>query len=326
MIEQIKPDLYRIEIPLPKSPLKALNSYLIKGDGRFLIIDTGLNREECSDVMVSDLAELNVDLSKTDFFITHLHADHLGLTSRLATDKSNVYFHQVEADIINHNSGEEDKLEKTSVHFVAHGFPANIIQQSVNSHPGRRFGMGQYIKFSILEEGDILKIGNYSFQCIETSGHSPGHMCLYEPHMKILISGDHILADITPNISYWNELANPLKRYLTNLDKVYPLDITLVLPGHRSIITNHRKRIEELKEHHRERLKEVVFALEDGVKTAYQVAPYIKWDIRAKSWQDFPAQQKWFAFGETLAHLIYLKQEGVVQEKKEGNRILFQLV
>ena len=31
MVEQILPGMYRMEIPLPRSPLKAINSYLIKG-------------------------------------------------------------------------------------------------------------------------------------------------------------------------------------------------------------------------------------------------------------------------------------------------------
>ena len=81
MTEMMLPNLYRIEIPLPKNPLKALNSYLIKGDGRFLIIDTGMNREECQNAMFTALEELKVDLKKTDFFITHIHADHLGLVA-----------------------------------------------------------------------------------------------------------------------------------------------------------------------------------------------------------------------------------------------------
>ena len=68
MIEQMLPNLYRIEIPLPKNPLKALNSYLIKGDGRFLIIDTGMNREECRNAMFTALAELKVDLKPDRFF------------------------------------------------------------------------------------------------------------------------------------------------------------------------------------------------------------------------------------------------------------------
>ncbi len=97
MIEKIFDDLYRLEIPLPRSPLKALNSYLIRGEDRFLIIDTGMNRETCLKAMRACLKELEVDLNKTDFFITHLHADHLGLIAHLATDSSKVYFSRAEA-------------------------------------------------------------------------------------------------------------------------------------------------------------------------------------------------------------------------------------
>lgn len=319
------PNLYRIEIPLPNNPLKALNSYLIKGDGRFLIIDTGMNRDECQNEMCAALAELKVDISLTDFYITHIHADHLGLMARLATDKSKVYFNQTEAMMINDNSGIEDKLEKTAEYYLANGFPPDELKRSLEKHPGRNFGLRRHLDFCPLKEGDIVEIGDYSFRCIETPGHSPNHMCLYYPKMKILISGDHILSDITPNISYWAELDNPLKQYLDSLDKVYPLDVRLALPGHRTIITDHKKRIRELKQHHQDRIKEAALALEKGPKTAYQVAPYITWDIDCKSWGQFPNQQKWFAFGETLAHLIYMKQEGMVLEKKENNKILFTL-
>ena len=45
MIECILPNIYRIEIPLPKNPLKALNSYLIKDPRRNLLVDTGFNLE-----------------------------------------------------------------------------------------------------------------------------------------------------------------------------------------------------------------------------------------------------------------------------------------
>ncbi len=84
MIEEIVPNLYRAEIPLPRSPLKWLNSYIVKGGDRFLIIDTGFNRQECLDAMNASLQKLGVDLNKTDFFITHLHADHMGLVGTLA--------------------------------------------------------------------------------------------------------------------------------------------------------------------------------------------------------------------------------------------------
>ena len=76
MIENILANLYRIEIPLPKSPLKALNSNVIKNSERNLVIDTGWNQEECMNAMQSGLKQLGVDIRKTDFFITHLHLDH----------------------------------------------------------------------------------------------------------------------------------------------------------------------------------------------------------------------------------------------------------
>ena len=113
MAEEILPNLYRIEIPLPKNPLKALNSYLIKAQGRFLLIDTGMNREECMRVMFSELEGLHVDLKKTDIFITHLHADHSGLAATLATDTSTVYFNQKDASIVGADiSKKEERWRK----------------------------------------------------------------------------------------------------------------------------------------------------------------------------------------------------------------------
>ena len=79
MIEEVAANVYKIEIPLPESPLKSVNSYVIKGKDRNLMIDTAMNREECLNAMMAGLRELAVDIRKTDFFITHLLSDHLGL-------------------------------------------------------------------------------------------------------------------------------------------------------------------------------------------------------------------------------------------------------
>ncbi len=49
-------------------------------------------------------------------------------------------------------------------------------------------------------------------------------------------------------------MGTPLKEYLASLEKVYPLDVNLVLPGHRNSWNNHKRRIEELQEHHQPKL------------------------------------------------------------------------
>ncbi|MFC2039200.1 MBL fold metallo-hydrolase [Chloroflexota bacterium] len=327
LIEEVSSGLYRVEIPLPRNPLKSLNSYLIKGAKRFLLIDTGMNRDECLSVMTSSLKRLGVHLERTDFFITHLHADHLGLTGTLATDASKVYFNGVEARIMNASREETEQWwQRLFEVFLMNGFPEEQLRQSVAEHPGRRYSSRTRNDFSIVKEGDRIEIGDYSFCCIDTPGHSPGHLCLHEESKKIFVSGDHILFDITPNITFWEDLDNSLKHYLINLEKVYELDVGLVLPGHRSPMNNHRQRIKELKEHHWNRLDEIICALQDGGKSAFQVAPYLTWDIEYTSWQQFPAQQKWFAFGETLAHLIFLETEGRVRGEKQDGKLLFSLV
>ena len=324
MAEEILPDLYRIEIPLPKSPLKALNSYLIKAQGRSLIIDTGMNREECMRPMLSNLERLNVDLNKTDFFITHVHADHLGLVGNLATDMSKVYFNEVETSFVN-SQKSEDYWRELFAFYHSNGFPEDELERCFESHPGYRYSPKRHLDFCILKEGDMIEIGDYSFRCIETPGHSPGHTCLYEANKKILVAGDHILFDITPNITFWPQMENSLEEYLTNLEKVYPLDVNLVLPGHRNIWNDHRRRITELQEHHQNRLNEALSALEDGEKTAWEVAPHITWDIDCSSWEQFPPVQKWFAVGETIAHLNYLEAEGKVRKKAKEHEVVYSL-
>ena len=324
MIEEILPDLYRIEIPLPRSPLKSLNSYLIKGEERFLIIDTGMNRQECMHEMLSCLERLRVDLNKTDIFVTHLHSDHLGLAANLASDTSKVYFNELEASIVGSESSQEHWRDLDAI-YKSHGFPAGELEKAMKSHPGIIYSPKRHIDFSIVKEDDIIDIGDYSFKCIETPGHSPGHMCLYEPDKKVLISGDHILFDITPNIAFWPEMDNPLKEYLASLDKTYALDADLVLPGHRNIWNNHRIRTTELQAHHQARLNEVLFALEDGEKTAFQIAPYISWDITYSSWELFPPPQKWFAVGETIAHVRYLEENKMIRGRTKEQKVVFSL-
>jgi glyoxylase-like metal-dependent hydrolase (beta-lactamase superfamily II) len=148
-------------------------------------------------------------------------------------------------------------------------------------------------------------------------------MSLYERKKKIFFSGDHVLGDITPNIQCWSDDIDPLDLYIKSLKKVYELDVKLCLPGHRSFITDFKKRVLELIEHHRVRANEAISIVEKEPNTAYQTASKMTWDIDAKSWKDFPVMQKWFATAEAIAHLIYLEKKGLVQREIRNGLIFF---
>ena len=321
MIEEILPNLYRIEIPLPHNPLKALNSYVVRGSKQTLIIDTGWNQEECMNAMQAGLRELGVDISKTDFFITHFHADHLGLVSNLVTSTSTIYFNQQDADRVLSGIPLDDFVNFARLN----GFPEDELQAALRSHPGLKYKSKIRLAFHILKENDTISIGDYLFKCVQTPGHTWGHMCLYEPNMKIFVAGDHILSDITPTIQLWSDDWNPLKEYLSSLDKVDAFDIELVLPGHRSVFRNCTERIQELKDHHQKRLDEIITILEKGSQNAFQVASQMNWEIVYDSWDLFPITQKWFAIGEAISHLKYLEEKRVVQKEMRGKGRVFSL-
>ena len=321
MTEEILPNLFRIKIPLPENPLKYLNSYVIMGSERNLIIDTGLNRKECFDAMQNGLHELKLDLGKTDFFITHIHSDHFGLVSKLVKATSKTYFNRPDTEIIEAGGRWESMIN----YGGQNGFPKDALRAALNSHPGYKFSSKYVPKLSLLGDDDTITIGDYLFRCVTTPGHTRGHTCLYEPTKKILVSGDHILNDITPNIQCWSDQEDPLKSFLASLDKVYELDVDLVLPGHRRLFRNHRERIAELKEHHRNRAEEVLVILSKGPGNAFQVASEMTWDISHESWERFPLSQKWFATGEAIAHLRYLEEKGRLLRKTETEVTLYLL-
>ncbi len=319
MAEEVLPNLFRIEIPLPGSPLKSLNSYVIRAPQRNLIIDTGMNRKECLGAMQAGLQELGVDLEQTDFFITHMHADHSGLVARLVTATGKIYFNRPDAAIVTGGGNWESMLSYAG----RNGFPEDELRAALRNHPGYKYSPERVPELTILEDGDKLPIGDYSFICVQTPGHTRGHMCLYEPAKKVLVCGDHILGDITPNIQTWSEQENALKSYLESLDKVYDLEVDLALPGHRSLIRNCRERIAELKRHHHERAEEVLSILGKEGRHAFQIASKMTWDIDCVSWERFPVAQKWFATGESIAHLIYLEEKGMVSRADDGRTITY---
>jgi glyoxylase-like metal-dependent hydrolase (beta-lactamase superfamily II) len=325
LIKEILPQFYCARIPLPDSPLQYLNSYIIKSSPRSLIIDTGMNREECLEAMTEALHQLDIDLNRTDFFITHLHADHIGLVGTLAGKAAKVYFNRIEVLEINTPNLWWDRLNKFS---GTYGFPKVELEKLFDAHPAAKYQLKSIPEFTILKDDDILEVGDYVFRCIETPGHSAGHLCLYEAKNKLLVSGDHILGDITPNITTRFEAGkNALGEYLLSLDKVYPLDVELVLPGHRNLLTDMKKRIRDLKQHHEARAIEQLRILEKGNQDAYQVTGQMTWDMEYTDWETLPAFQKYFAFAEAVSHLQYLESLGKVREKKlPDGKIVYSLV
>ncbi len=324
MIEEVLPNLYRIEIPLPNNPLRVLNSYFIRGKERNLLIDTGFNLDVCWLAMAQALTELGVSMDNTDLFITHYHSDHIGLIGYLSTPTNTVWMSESDAQMVNANYKTNIFHTRNVNHLYHSGLLADGTPNLPEEEAVVKYASTGLVKFTMLHEGDRIDVGGYHFQCLETPGHTQGHMCLYEPDQKILISGDHVLAKITPNIGLWVLDRDALKEYLLSLEKIAALDVHLVLPAHRVLIYDLRGRVEEIKQHHARRIEDILGIVGSQKMSAAQVAKRMRWDLSYRRWDDFPINQKIHAAAEAMAHLHYLVLKGQVRMSFEEGIYYFR--
>jgi glyoxylase-like metal-dependent hydrolase (beta-lactamase superfamily II) len=326
MPEEVYEGIYRIEIPLPRSPLKTLNAYCILGGERALLIDTGFNRPECHSALMDGLGALGVDRGKLDICITHLHSDHSGLAGIVAHGSDRTIWCSVgDGNFINAMPKGSDVRTSLFGAMLPHGFDPKEIEMLCTAHPGWKYAPASPLPFTFIKDGDSLVYNGYTLRVCSVPGHTPDSIALYEARHKLFFSGDHILGDITPNITRWSHARDSLGTYLLSLDETARLDITLTLPGHRSLIHDTRARIRQIQEHHSRRLDEVRGILADnGPMNAYSVASRMTWEMRYASWQEFPIPQRWFATGEALSHLDRLVALGEAMEETHGEDSLFR--
>lgn len=317
MYTHIEDNIYTIPVPLPNNPLRQLNSYVIKGEGRNLVIDTGFKLEECRKALCDGLEELGVDMNCTDIFLTHLHSDHSGLAAELATQSSKIYISRADGELLTLSLTQGlGRVEE----YRSYGFSEKELE-NFWENPSMKYRQESPFNFTYVADGDVLTYGGRRLEVIFTPGHTPGHVCLYDRANKVMFLGDHVLFNITPNITTWPFFEDPLGHYVHSLMDISIYDVRLPLPAHRGVNGTMAERIGTIIEHHGARIREMLDILtERPGLTPYDLSGMMTWRVHGKtnSWADFPLNQKWFAVGETAAHLDYLLKRGRVRREFDG--------
>ena len=233
MAERLAEDLWRLDIPLVGNPLKNLNSYLLTGE-RSLLIDTGFRQQPCREAMERQLAETHVDRDRLDIFCTHLHSDHTGLAPELIRPGCRIYIGEIDGPGVK-NASDPSYWERLYGEYVLDGFTCAEMETLWGDNPAQTaappWREGLYTE---LQDGAALHYGGRTLRCVLTPGHTPGHLCLYDPDRRRLFCGDHVLFHITPNICRWQGVADSLGDYLSSLDRTAALDAAELYPAHRA--------------------------------------------------------------------------------------------
>lgn len=316
-MKKVYENIYMKEFPLTGNPLKAINIFVIKTDDGNLIVDTGFNNPENIKNMEDLFKDLDLDISETSLFLTHLHSDHVGLAKYLE-DKGikEIFFSEIDGQIVENGlTVDGSQWQNIIKNSILQGLEEEKLD--INDHPGFKNRPKEPFSYTKLGPGDRINLGDFSFELIDEAGHTPGMLGLYERDKKILFCGDHILGKITPNITWWgDDVGDSLGTYLNNLEKIKDYHIDYLFSSHRFLIEDVNQRIDELKAHHKHRLDETLSIIEKyGRVNTREVTKNLNWDIRAKNWDDFPASQKWFAAGEASAHLKHLLACDLIKEE-----------
>jgi glyoxylase-like metal-dependent hydrolase (beta-lactamase superfamily II) len=317
-VSQVLPGLFRFIVPFPHDERRKVNSFLFVANGEALLLDASWNTPPALEALEATLALSGLGLEAVrTVVITHLHPDHLGLAGRLRRLGARIGYHPAEAVVLL-------TRYRRLAEFRAH----SLFWERLNGSPIDEFpspGNGERDDTSLrevpepdlpLEGGERLELGDFRLRPVWTPGHTMGHLCYYEESRKLLFTGDHVLPTISPHVGlYMHAIGNPLSNYLESLRLLQSYQPALVLPAHGENFTDLHARLDELLEHHHERMEELLAIVGTEPLTAWQVASRAHWTRRKVTLDEISAWHRRLALAETMAHLDLLQAEGRIKKQ-----------
>ena len=310
---QVAEGVYQFKVPMRHNPLGYTYSYFLKES--MTLIDAGIPGWEAFTALEKQLSEEGKRVKDLErIIVTHMHNDHVGLIDNIRE--------RVDVKVLTHRIADERQREQIKIYKDMYNkvseelelLGGGSFQQLLSrfEHTFREDPEPLRID-QLLNDGETITLPGARLKVIWTPGHAAEHICLHDAERRILFSGDHVLPKITSHVSMhtW-ENRDPLGDYLSSLQKVRDLPVDLILPGHEMSFTNLPNRVDQLFKHHEARLDEVKEALRGGKSTVFEVAGGIHWDSRPWMIMDFWTKR--MAATETYAHLVYLRNKGVVSE------------
>jgi glyoxylase-like metal-dependent hydrolase (beta-lactamase superfamily II) len=339
----VAPGVHRIPLPLPSDGLRAVNVYAIEAESGLVLIDSGWALANALSQLERSLASIGAGLGDIrQFLVTHMHRDHytqavevrrlFGTTIALGQGEQpsidgllSGEFRPMRAQLaVLRLAGAHsvaDLLASATVRGRGGSDGAAVAQATPSlmppGHPALRPGatfaaaLGYEAPDSWITPDQSLDLGTRTLTAVATPGHTRGHVVFADLAAGLLFAGDHVLPHITPSIGFQESpSAEPLREYLQSLNVVRRMPDMRLLPAHGPVAASAHARIDELLEHHAQRLGQMADALGAGESTAYDVALAIGWTRRQLRLADLDLMNQMLAICETVYHLDLLVAQG----------------
>lgn len=302
--------------------LRHVHVYIVIHDGKVALFDTGINMADTFAKLDESLHTIGKSVTDIDLiYITHYHADHCGIAGGIKkTSGAIIHASSIGQTIRQYQKNNDAVTSRVTSFYLRHGLREDVIDHLLKLIRNFRKATIPYDIDRSVSPGETYALGNRSFEILPTPGHTRDHICYYFRDEGILISGDHVLPDITPNLS--PDLFDPdfraLKSFLDSLDDLKGLPVASVWPAHGNAYTDLDGRIEEIKTHHQERSQVILRALRHGPQSAFQL-------MKKVFGTELPEFDEFLALNETYVHLVELVYDGIVTSQERNGKVFYEL-
>jgi len=339
----VAPGVHRIPLPLPSDGLRAVNVYAIEAATGLVLIDSGWALANALDQLERSLAVIGAGLRDVrQFLVTHMHRDHytqaveirrlLGTTIALGAGEQpsidgllSGEFRPLRAQLAVLRLAGAHPVADRLAEATGGGYSARRTPTADGAgralmpagHPALRPGASVAAALSYeapdtwISPDQQFDLGTRTLAALATPGHTRGHMVFADIGAGLLFAGDHVLPHITPSIGFQEAPSRqPLREYLESLNVVRRLPDMRLLPAHGPVSPSTHTRIDELVDHHDQRLALMAEVLSGSECTGYDVARAIGWTRLLRKLDELDLMNQMLAICETIYHLDLLVAQG----------------
>lgn len=306
--EQVRPGLWSVPVPIPDSPLRYTLCYVFTGETSAVLVDPGWDTADGRRAVTDGLRAAGVTLRDVaGVVLTHIHPDHHGLSSWVRREGGAwIAMHRAEAETLPSRIWRQHEPGLDRDWLLGHGVPEDDLDLMTVNAAMLAGALELAEPDRYVADGDRLPIPGREVRAVWTPGHTPGHLCVHDATAGVLLTGDHLLPRISPNISvYASERdSDPLTAYLASLGRVAEFRADEALPAHEYRFRGIDVRAADLIAHHGDRSAEIVHVVDRLAQpTAWAIAAQLTW---SRGWAALHGMMRRMALAETVAHLHYL--------------------
>lgn len=315
-------NLHPIAIPTPFL-VGPVNVYLLDGPEPALV-DAGPNTQEAWGALLRGLTQYNRDLGDIrHLVITHAHPDHFGLAARIAAESgARVYSHRHNVERLAAAQPAMRRQDDWMTRLLQEaGVPSQQLQDMRQDFDNSaQYSLPVTVDVA-LHDKDLLTLGQENWEVVHTPGHARGHICLFHRASGRLLSGDHLIRNISSNpiveppLPGETERPHTLSEYIRSLHRVASMNVAVAYPGHGGPITDTRGLVARRLEFHRNRAGQIAAIVAESPKTPYQIAQTLFPTLRGMN--------LFLAVSETIGHLDILEEEGRVRCQREDSTLIY---